>query len=162
MRKKYGVIFAVIGYIIFFFCEGWGADWKLYGGETAYYDAQSIIRQKDGWFRVWTKRILLGEKLSSKEARGKWLREHAPYAPQGKEMFLSLEEFDSMYVTKELLLLREINCSNRTFRTLAISERDKDGLTVMGYLSNPKHIDGKIYHVSPDLDMERLYKIICK
>ena len=30
MRKRNGVILAVIGYIVFFFCmEGWGGDWKV-------------------------------------------------------------------------------------------------------------------------------------
>jgi hypothetical protein len=32
MKKRNGVILAVIGYIVFFFCmEGWGANWKLIG-----------------------------------------------------------------------------------------------------------------------------------
>ena len=45
MKNKSGVIVTVIGFIIFLFCEAWGADWKRYmatdfGGW--FYDAETI------------------------------------------------------------------------------------------------------------------------
>ena len=37
IRKRYGVILAVIGYIVFFvYMEGWGADWESLGKNDEY------------------------------------------------------------------------------------------------------------------------------
>jgi len=60
MRKTYGVIFAVIGYMILFcYAEGWGADWKFIGqdvvGSILEIDVPSISRQPNNIVRVLVK-----------------------------------------------------------------------------------------------------------
>ena len=61
MRKRNGVILAVIGYIVFFFCmKGWGADWKFVGkdvhGSVWEVDVASISRHHNNIVRVGVKR----------------------------------------------------------------------------------------------------------
>jgi len=61
MRKRNGIILAVIGYIVFFFCmEGWGGDWRLYSENDSvafYYDAEGMTLPSKGIIRVWEKRV---------------------------------------------------------------------------------------------------------
>lgn len=150
MRKRHGVILAIVGYIVFFFCiEGWGADWKHYYSDNendAYYDAQSMIHQKDGWVKVWIKTVLKRKTMGLDEARGK--------SP----------EFLSDNITKELLRLMEINCPNRTFRNLAFHERDRDGRLVWGIMQSENDTldTTKVFNIIPDSGMERIFNIICK
>lgn len=56
----------------------------------------------------------------------------------------------------EIWSLRELNCSNRTFRNLTIFERERgeDNNTDV----NPK----QVHHIEPDSHMERFLKIICR
>jgi len=47
MRKKHGIIFAVIGIIIFFFCmDGWGAEYNVTLGMDG-----EVMFVKKGWFK---------------------------------------------------------------------------------------------------------------
>ena len=61
MRKRNGIILAVIGYIFFFSCmEGWGVDWEKHGESDKmffYYDAEGITRPSKDVVRVWGKLI---------------------------------------------------------------------------------------------------------
>ena len=60
MRRKCGVIFGVIGYIVFFFCiEGWGAKWEPFAETVdfqASYDSENLTQTQD-IIRVWVKYI---------------------------------------------------------------------------------------------------------
>ena len=75
MRKRNGVILAVIGFIVFFFCmEGWGADWKLDATtetENHYYDT-NITRLGNGFIRVWEKSILTDKGRARENVPGKF------------------------------------------------------------------------------------------
>ncbi len=75
MKKRNGVILAVIGYIVFFFCvEGWGADWKPISIDTKgsisvlEIDVASISRQPDNIVRVLVKTTY------SKETVADWVK----------------------------------------------------------------------------------------
>jgi hypothetical protein len=63
MVKRSGIILAVVGCIVFFFCmEGWGAEWRLYAEKTVlgdmFYDTDRITYEPNSIVRVWTKKIL--------------------------------------------------------------------------------------------------------
>ncbi len=63
MRKRNGVILAVIGYIVFFFCmEGWGANWKVIGEDLEdsvwEIDEASISRQPNNIVRASFKQLI--------------------------------------------------------------------------------------------------------
>ncbi len=68
MKKRNGIILAVIGYIVFFFCmEGWGADWKYIGkdvGGSAFFDTETIKSLPNGNFMVWAKKVHSKEGIS--------------------------------------------------------------------------------------------------
>jgi hypothetical protein len=60
LKKRSGIILAVIGCIVFLFSmEGWGADWKFIQedvqGSIWEIDMASISRQPNNIVRVWTK-----------------------------------------------------------------------------------------------------------
>ncbi len=147
MRKEYGVILAVIGLIFICYVEGWGTDWKHYYSDNEsdlYYDAESMIHQKDGSVKVWIKAVRKRETKSVDEAWDK--------SPQ----------FLTNNITKEFLRLIEINCPNRTFRNLAFGERDKDGKPISGVTQREIIDTTKDYHIQPDSSMDRFHKVICK
>jgi len=68
MRKKYGVIFAVIGYMICFsYVEGW-ADWENFvttGEYSAFYDIRNVTHPSEDVVRFWTRTIYTERGTSS-------------------------------------------------------------------------------------------------
>lgn len=71
VRKRNGIILAVIGYIVLFFCmEGWGADWKPIGvddqGSAWEIYVASISRQPDNIVRVWVRRTQSKESVTGR------------------------------------------------------------------------------------------------
>ena len=61
MKGRYGVFFAVLGFIVFFAIEAQAADWKYFSSDADdnlwFYDTQSISREQDA-VRVWVKFLL--------------------------------------------------------------------------------------------------------
>ena len=91
MRKRNGVILAVIGYIVFFFCmEGWGANWKVIGedvgGSIWEIDLTSIFLQPNNFVRVLVKQI------HSRKSAIDWVKK---YGEQYKDFShsINLEEY---------------------------------------------------------------------
>ena len=138
MRTKYGVMLAIFGYILFFFCmEGWGADWRLLGKTSIgdhYYDAESIIIPSKGIVRV-VEKVVLSEK--GRLAAKKYTTENVTY---------SLVEY-------------EIDCSNpTTLHTIWATAYAQDDSPISG-------IDYRIDYptdVTPDPHAEALYEKVCK
>lgn len=140
MRKRNGVILAVIGYIVFFSCmEGWGEDWEKHGESDKmffYYDAESIIRPSKDVVKVWGKLI---------------------YKVKGiTEM---VEEFGKKYETlSHSLNLIEIHCAEKKIRRLSFVHYSTDG-NVLNSGQSPKE-NWSI--IPPDSIGESLYKFLCK
>jgi hypothetical protein len=112
MKGKYTTIFAVFGFIVFFFSmEAWAADWANWkyiftaatGGEW-FYDTQSISRGQD-ITSVWTRWI-----LSDKE-RAKFIKEF----PEEFRKTNGRENI-SFCIEKE-----EINCSKNVARIISMA-----------------------------------------
>ena len=104
MKKRNGIILAVIGYIVFFFCmEGWGANWKLIGIDAKdsvwEIDTASISRQPNNIVRVWVKTTY------SKKGINEFVKNF------GKEFK------DLSYCTR----LDEYHCTEKKNRTLVIN-----------------------------------------
>jgi hypothetical protein len=61
MTNKALITLAISAFIVFLFSmEGWGTDWKYYGGSEFgeyYYDTESMKRLPNNIVRVWTKEI---------------------------------------------------------------------------------------------------------
>ena len=111
MKGKYIAIFAVLGFIVFFFSmEAWAADWKYIftaatGGEW-FYDTQSISRGKD-ITSVWTRWI-----LSDKE-REKFIKK---FPEEFRYLKINSSENISFFIEKE-----EINCSKNVVQIMSMA-----------------------------------------
>jgi hypothetical protein len=68
VRKKYGVIVAVIGLILLGDAEGWGADWKQYFSTEYgkyYYDAETLTYSSNVTLRASVKIVLTDKGVKS-------------------------------------------------------------------------------------------------
>ena len=168
MKNKSGVIVTVIGFIIFLFCEAWGADWKRYmatdfGGW--FYDAETITRPSKDTVRVWGKTVytdkgvirrmteigVIYKKYKDLESKTKDL--------ESKALASEYKDLESKY--KDLsyeLALFEFNCANRKSRTLKGTAYSRDGSVLSTY--TPEAPDWN--EVVPGSVAGDLYKIVCK
>jgi len=110
MRKRNGVILAVIGGILFFFSiEGWAADWKFIvkdvQGNVLEIDAASISRQPDNIVRLWVKIT------NSKERITDWIKK------SGEEY----KDFSTQ------MSLEEYHCTEKKRRVLSMTFYSSDG-----------------------------------
>ena len=112
MRKRYGVILAVVWYIVFFFYrEGWVADWKPFAinnRATFYFDPETISHLPGNSLRVWVKDVLLQEGIIDV------VRNY------GQE-FKDVEFIKSLY---------EYNCTENKMRVLSVTYYSKTGLVI--------------------------------
>ena len=140
MRKKYGVIVVVIGYIFFFFCmEGWGANWR-YAFRTVHQDTlidfESISRLPDNIIRVWEKNIVTDKG-----------REY--YVESSKQVkFINLDHF---------IVLTEYHCTWKKTRVLSVVFYSKDG-TILHSSESP----GNWGFIFPGSAAEYIFKEVCK
>jgi hypothetical protein len=138
MIKKYGVILAIIGYIVFFFCmEGWGADWKLCAGGKGvlkYYDIGSITRSSTNTAKVWTKTVYSNEAVLDIVAED---------GARFKEL--------SYGITFE-----ELNCEDKKVRSLLENYYSKEGKLLVTFKDLPWR------YIVPESIGGALYKEICK
>jgi hypothetical protein len=110
MRKRNGIILAVIGYIVLLFCmEGWGADWKLIGqdvkGSVLEIDLASISRQPNNMVKVLLKRT------RSKESVADWVNK---FGEKYKDFSYSID-------------LEEYDCTEKKRRILGLTQYSLDG-----------------------------------
>jgi len=143
MRIKYGVIFVVIGVIIFLCClEGWGADWTVYQRHDDtwfYYDSQSIKKVSDGVLRVWQKKVDVSVH---------------PKPPEVKDQN-GLSPTMSWDYT---LTLTEVDCVQGKIRALSFTKYDMGGSVVSAHESP----DAPWYFIVPESVNETLFKTVCQ
>ena len=138
MRKKYGVIFAVIGFISFCFMEARGADWKPYAADNngfSYYDSGSITRPSETIVRVWTKYV-----FTEGGRAGMVAKLGAKYRDVDRGLYYS-----------------ELNCADKTFRLLSTTIYSKEGAVIFSDSSVKEWKP-----IPPDSRGEVLYDMVCK
>jgi hypothetical protein len=140
MRKRNGVILAVIGYVVFFSCiEGWGVDWEKHGESDKtffYYDTENITRPSKDVVRVWGKLIF--------KVKGK------------TEM---AEELGKKYETlSHSINLIELHCAEKKIRRLSFAYYSTDGKV----LESGQSPEENWRFIPPDSVGESLYNILCK
>ena len=141
MRKTYGVILAVIGYILFFFyMEGWGEDWKVIGEDvqgTAWeIDVAGISLQPNNIVRAWLK------KTYSKKGVTDWVKNFGD------------EYKDFSY----LISLEEYHCTEKTYRIIRLTTYSLGGEAIS------KEVDpsAKWGFIIPNSMAEAVFKEVCK
>ena len=139
MQKRHGIILAVIGYIVFFFClEGWGEDWKKYAESEKmffYYDTEGITRPSTDVVSVREKRVY-----------------------KVKVIMEMVEKFGKKYETlSHAKILVECQCEEKKVRTLSEVNYSTDG----GILSSD-FTPVEWTSIASDSIGESLYEILCK
>ena len=145
MRKRYEVMIAVIGYIIFFFCmEGWGADWKFLGKNDEYefyVDTKSITLSRENIFRVSVKAV---------------------FKDNGINRLVKL--FGSEYKNLDHQVgSMELNCSNKMTLDLLSTFYSKGGGVLGSTRTGGKmRVSNEWEVIEPGSFNELLYQEICK
>ena len=140
MRIKCGVILAIIGYIVFYFCmEGWGADWKPIGidahGSVWEIDVASISRQPNNIVRVLVKHT------RSKESVTDWVKE---FGVEYKNFSYSID-------------LEEYHCTEKKRRILSLAQYSLGGGIIFSDNS-----PGEWSFIIPNSMADVVFKEVCK
>ncbi len=140
MRIKCGVILAIIGYIVFFFCmEGWGVGWKFIGqdvkGSVLEIDVASISRQPNNIVRVLVKHT------RSKESVTDWVNK---FGEQYKDFSHSID-------------LEEYHCTEKKRRILSLTQYSLDGGIIFSDNS-----PGDWNFIIPDSMADAVFEEVCK
>jgi len=133
---KLGVI--LIGLTIFGCVEVWGAEWKLYfvhESFLAYYDVQSITRPSKNIVRVQTRSNITDQGV----------------------LYLMRERGNEYENLTHFIILSEINCIEKTVRSLSITYYDNKGGVIYSS-SSPGQFDS----IVPGTNVEILSKEVCK
>jgi hypothetical protein len=145
MRKRYGVMFAVIGYMIFFSCmEGWGADWKSLGKNDEYefyLDTESITPSQENMFRVSVKAVFTD-----------------------KGVITLMKLFGTEYKTLDRQEgLMELNCSNKMILDLFSTFHSNGGGVLDSTPTGGKmRVSNEWEFITPGSFDELLYQEICE
>jgi hypothetical protein len=139
VRRKYGVVFAVIGLILLGHAEGWGANWKQYFSTEYgkyYFDTETLTYPSNLTMRTWVK-IILTEKgvKSTAQMLGK--------------------EYENLEHTIESL---EINCAAKMINILEVITYSKTG----DIISREENSSPDWRPISPKTPNEALLKEACK
>ena len=141
LSVKFVIVSAVIGFAIFGYAEGWGADWKLFAETDLYecfYDAGDTAPSSENIVDVWTKL-----EYTRKGVNGIVAKFGKHYA----DLSYSLE-------------LWEINCAEKKDRILSITEYSAEGKILYADSAEEKLPAWKIIpRQSVD---ESLYRTVCK
>ena len=140
MKRRYGFIFAIFGFIVFFFStESQAEEWILFSRSPldsfAYYDKQNIKLVSKDVVQVWTK-----ISYSEKDAQD-WIKKWGP-------------------IYKDLnytIALREYNCSEKKSRTLLAAYYNQKGGLIVNYCEPTAWCS-----VVPENMDETLFNIVCK
>jgi hypothetical protein len=139
VRKKYGVIFAVIGLILLGDAEGWGADWKQYFSTEYgkyYFDAETLTYSSKVTVRTSVKIVLTDKGVkSTAQLLGK--------------------EYANLEHTIESL---EMNCAVKTINILEVVAYSKTG----DVISREENSTPDWRPTSPKTPNEALLKAACK
>jgi hypothetical protein len=141
MRKRNGVILAVIGLILFYDMEGWGADWKFYmksANGDHYIDAESITHPSKDTVRAWTKLIYSDKGVNN-------MVENPILGEKFKTLSYSMDLF-------------ECHCAERKLSFLSGTAYSRDGRVLVSV--NYTHPEWRF--IIPESEMDLLYTIVCK
>ena len=143
MRNKYGIFLGVIGLILFFFVEGWGADWKLIGLNEEYWyylDKGNIHPLPDNVARVWTKSLFTE-----------------------KSILKYMKIFGSHYIDldHEMTLL-ELNCTKKMFRYSSVAHYSKGGGILGSSQKGDFEISDEWIFITPETGADFVYREVCK
>ena len=141
MRRRYEVILAVIGILLFSYAHLWGADWKQYA-ETdravLYYDVKSVIHPSKDVIRVSEKRV---------------------FTMKGVLQIVKQPGFGKRYDGLSYVTgLSELQCTDKKKRTVSVAWYSKDG----SLLSSDKDEGSNWKPITPGSSAEALYKMVCK
>ena len=134
-----------IGSVIFFALtllgriEGWGADWKAYGGTNDgvfYYDTENINHPSKNIIRFWHKVVF--SEAGIREAVNSF----------GKDY----ENLDHS------ISLREINCSEKKIRSLAVTYYSNAG----AMLDSAMDYEAEWHRIDSEAIIESLYQRLCE
>jgi hypothetical protein len=138
VRRKYGVISAVIGLILLGHSEGWGEDWKQYFSTEYgkyYFDVETLTYSSKVTLRTSVKIILTDKGVKSTvQMLGK--------------------EYGNLEHTIQLL---EINCATKTINILEVTTYSKTG----DMISREENSTPDWRPVSPKTPSEALLKAAC-
>ena len=140
MRKTHGVIFAVIGFVLFFSSmEGWGVDWEKYSESNAvifYYDTEGITYPSKDVANVWGKLIYKAKGITG-----------------------MVEEYGKMFETlSHSINLNELHCAEKKMRSLSSVYFSMDG----NIFAKDQSPETNWRSITPDSVAESLHKIVCK
>ena len=140
MKITCGVILAVIGCIVFFFCiAGRGVNWKLIGqdvkGSVLEIDVASISRQPNNIVRVLVKHA------RSKESVSDWV---SNFGEQYKDFSHSID-------------LEEYHCTEKKRRMLSLTQYSLDGGIIFSDNS-----PGEWRFTIPDSTADAVFEAVCK
>jgi hypothetical protein len=139
MANKNRVILIGIGFILFCYVEGWGADWKEYASNRSiayYYDAGSITYPSKGVIKVWSKKVYSEKGVN--EVVGDL-----------GQKYMTLSHDQALY---------EFHCAEKKMRNLKALYYSTGG----GLLGSEDHPEPKWVIINPESAGEVLYKILCK
>ncbi|HSB05474.1 MAG TPA: surface-adhesin E family protein [Thermodesulfobacteriota bacterium] len=140
MRRRYGFVIVVIGFMITFsWLEGRGADWKNVGQTDSgehFYDAEGITRLSDNVLRVWEKTI---------------------YTDKGRESFVERFKQAKFMNMHSSINLWEYNCKEKKVRFLSLFYYSEDGMS-LGNLTVPSDWNP----IAPQSLAEDIFKAVCK
>ena len=140
MRRTYGVILGVIGYLILFcHAQGWGADWKLYSQtpEALYYfDVRSVSPSHENIISVQVK---------------------LDFTDKG--VIEMVEQFGKDYQNiGHKLNHYEINCADKKFRVSSVTRYSKSGRILLRVSRD----ESQWIPIPPDSTSESLSNIVCR
>jgi hypothetical protein len=137
LSVKLGVV--LIGLALFTYAEVWGAEWKLYDSNEdflCYYDIESITHPSKNIVRVWVK----------------W-----DFSEKGVMYYMG--KFGIKYMSlSHSINLPEINCLEKTIRSLSLTYYDNEGEVIYSFSSPSSKWD----FIPPETIGEILYKEVCK
>jgi hypothetical protein len=141
MRRRYEVILAVIGILLFSHAHLWGADWKEYARSdraVLYYDVKSVVRSLKDVVRVSEKRV---------------------FTVKGVIEVVRQPGFGKKYETLSYATgSSEFQCADKKKRTLSIAWYSGDEKMLSS--DNDQTSGWKL--ITPGSAAEALHKILCK
>src|SRR5208337_1046129 len=162
------IIVVAIGFFIFSYGKGWGADWKRYMANDFggwFYDAESITRPSKDTVRVWGKTVYTDKGVIRRVTEmGVISQKYEDLAlkykdSESKDLASKYKALASKYeaLSYELPLF-EFNCATKKSRTLKGTSYSRDGLVLDIYA--PEAPDWN--EIVPGSVAEALYKMVCK
>ena len=146
MQTIYSVLFLPFLIILLLVTSVNGSeDWVEYGmskGDILLFNKDRITHKTKDIVQVWTKLIY------SNDGREKYIQ----------HMKASRRSTKGLDKLSHTMVLYEIDCKKKMYRTLSITNYDKDGIVLFSHSSDKPNGE----HIIPDSIFEALQKYVCK